>query len=184
MGSLLSAIWDATPNDIRAHTLGDLYLMRRIVNGHQFHKDQFKELLGEKWKDLNEDDIAKMVQRMKRDGFWSKYISPQWTGPKTPEEYLEMIEDPKKYDYGLKILAFYKALEVNDIDSLYLSWNVTPNDIRVQVLGDLTWMREIVIYGDQWQKDQFKEFLDQKWKELNEEEIAEMVQWMKKHRMY
>merc|ERR1712218_69427 len=114
---------------------------------------------------------------------YNKFISPQWTGPKTPEEYLEMVGNPRVYDYGLKILSFFHALRVNDIDSLYLSWDGTPNNIRFKVLGDLSEMKKIMKYGKQWQKDQLKKFLDQKWKDLDEEKMAEMVKWARKDDM-
>merc|ERR1712085_122029 len=95
-----------------------------------------------------------------------------------------MVKDPRRYDYDEKVLSFYKALRVNDINALFLSWDATPNDVRVRVLGNLAkekGMTNIVTKNEsQWQKAQFMRLLNQKWKELGGEDIKEMVQLMRK----
>ena len=66
----------------------------------QWQRDQVKELINQKWNDLGEEDIKEMVQWMRKDSMRGGYIPADWTGPKSPDQYIKMVSDPIGYDYS------------------------------------------------------------------------------------
>merc|ERR1712008_47072 len=107
----LKRIWNDSPNDVRVEVLGDVHKMWRFVNeGEQLRKDQFSRFMKDIWPDLSEQDMAAMVDRMRGCGQywddkldeWKKYedLIPVGWRPRTSEQYVEMMRDPRKYDYN------------------------------------------------------------------------------------
>merc|ERR1712062_335372 len=81
--------WEETSNDIRVRVLGDVfYMVDSVAGGDQWQ--QVKELINQKWTELDAKDIKKMVRWMKKDSTYGKRVPAGWTVPK-PDQYIEMV---------------------------------------------------------------------------------------------
>merc|ERR550525_1898161 len=108
-----------------------------------------------------------MVLKMRESeyGYFEKYgnIIPADWRPRSHLEYMWMVSDPFEYCHDPEQRPLHTALRVDDSKSLIQIWNETPEDVRVQVLGDVDKMGKIAKAKEPWKRDQFNGFVQTIW---------------------
>merc|ERR1712130_412279 len=185
--------------DIRIKTLGDIPRMNVIlVSDPEWRRTQCRLFIMESFADFTAKNLNELVSVIRKD--FGKITPSGWDwepdGLKyivfvaNPEDYGKMIEVRELLDANESVATvanhehgLFTALRTENYSMLKEIWIHSPVDIRINTLGDVMMMYQIIRPGG-WKSIQCRRLLTEHFEDFAVDEIVELVKVMRKDQYF